>query len=145
MHRTRLKRRCSRPKPTSPSGVAAPEAVAKESPAPKVVAAPKVARRKPATSEPVATETAPTLRPEEHYNVEGLGLPSDALPTKIGRGKHSYTVDKNGLKIDVLIRAKAFFVKECPPSMESAPRTYTWKRYGGTKPAWEELLKMFSA
>ena len=32
---TRLKRRCSRPKPTSPSGAAAPEAVAKESPATK--------------------------------------------------------------------------------------------------------------
>lgn len=75
-------------------------------------------------------------------------IPSDARPspTKKHRGEHSYTVTKAVVNtagevdeavIDVLLRAKAFYIKRSP----GGSGQIGWRKYGGPARAWDETLR----
>ncbi|CAL1159180.1 unnamed protein product [Cladocopium goreaui] len=66
------------------------------------------------------------------YNLTQLGVPRNALPSPNRRhlGKHSYTIEKGGQKIECLLKCKAFYVRGPNKGQVS------WNKHGGIVSAW---------
>ena len=60
-------------------------------------------------------------------------LPKAALPqmSRVHKGLHSYTVQRGEARIEVLLRTRAYFVKNGRKSGQ-----VTWSKFGGPKNAW---------
>ena len=61
-------------------------------------------------------------------------LPRQARPDmdKHNGGKHSYTVQRGGQKIEVLLRQRAFFVRVAPEKSKHI----SWNKFPTVKDAW---------
>ena len=76
-----------------------------------------------------------------------LGIPEEAHPQDTMKGKFTYTiVDGHGVRIQVLTKPKAFYIKRCLESkasyFERNSPTIAWKEFGGAAPAWEHAKKI---
>lgn len=62
-----------------------------------------------------------------------VGFPRAALPSckKNHTGRHSYTCQLGSARIEVLLRQKAFYVKNGPNKGQ-----VSWNKHGGIKNAW---------
>lgn len=68
----------------------------------------------------------------------GLGLPEECYPMQARLGKYSYTLrSENGSVIEVLLKARAFWVKRAGLEREVSARSFTWKAHGSPAAAWE--------
>jgi hypothetical protein len=73
----------------------------------------------------------------QHYGLGGLGMPADCLPGKVGRGKHSYGVcGLNGSKVDVLVRARSFFIKQGGSAELPLRKSFAWSQFDSLNAAW---------
>jgi hypothetical protein len=120
----------------------APAAAAAHAPVASASSAPAAQVPAAAASVPATLETiTAAAQAFSNYGLENVGLPDECMPFKMGRGKHSFTIDSmEGDKIDVLVRDKKFFLKSMGGNKEMPSRhSFSWSQFGGVADAWAAI------
>ena len=68
------------------------------------------------------------------YDLEKLGIPLEARPSKEGKGAHSYTVHLQGAVFDILMRKRGFYIKKAVG--EGKRLTVSWSKHQNVAEAW---------
>ena len=66
-----------------------------------------------------------------------LGFPEDALPKAGKVGKHNYTIDRHGFRVEVQVSNKLFRIKVQKDIVKAI--NFPFLKYGSTANAWEAM------
>ena len=86
-----------------------------------------------AAEPPLASKKMKASIPYGSYDLAHLGIPLELMPRREG-GQHSFTTTARGLRMSVLLRQQAYYVKD-------TRKTWAWSWRGGAKATWEEMIE----